>query len=106
MTDEANGLLLNEVMRVTLTELELSSGLTRVEIRELVDLGAFEPEVAEPEWLFAAQAIDLARTAQWLIANFELSLPGVALALAYRERIRELERRLRDLECQLPGARG
>jgi chaperone modulatory protein CbpM len=33
--------------------------------------------------------------------DFGLNPPGMALALAYLERIDELERRLRELECQL-----
>jgi len=102
MVDEGGGLVLNEVTLVTLTELAESSGLSTVEIRELVELGAFEPRAEGPEWLFTARSIELARTARRLRADFELSTPGLALVLAYVERIRELERRLHELECQLP----
>lgn len=102
MADEGMGLVLNEVTLVTLAELAESSGLTTLEIRELVELGAFEPRVEGAEWLFTAQSIELARTACRLRADFELSTPALALVLAYVERVRELERRLRELECQLP----
>lgn len=102
MADEGSGLLLNEVTLVTLTELAESSGLTTVEIRELVELGAFEPRTEGAEWLFTARSIELARAAHRLRAAFDLSAPGIALVLAYVERIRELEQRLRELECQLP----
>lgn len=103
MADEAIGLVLDEVTFISLSELAESSGLTAVEIRELVELGAFEPRTEGPEWLFPATTIELARTARRLRADFELSPPGLALVLAYVERIRELERRLHELECQLPG---
>lgn len=102
MANEGNGLVLNELTLVTLTELSESSGLTTIEIRELVELGAFEPQAEEPEWLFTARSIELARTARRLRTDFELNAAGVALVLAYVERIHELERRLRELECQLP----
>ena len=38
----------------------------------------------------------------WLRDTFGLNTSGIALALTYLERIEQLERRLRELESQLP----
>lgn len=95
-------LLLNEFTLVSLTEVVSSSGLSAHEIEELVELGVLEPRPrrgAEPA--FAAHSIELARVARRLQLDFELPLEGVALVLAYRERMRELEARLRVLESLL-----
>ena len=92
---------------IVIAELESASGLTRTEIVELVEYGAFEP-VREPqgappeEWRFPESLIGLARDAARLRSDFELTPPGLAMLLAYRERVRELERRVRELECRLP----
>lgn len=99
-------LLLEELTLVSLTEVVASSGLSAQEIEELIELGALEPCAgggAEPA--FAAHSIDIARFARRLQRDFDLPLAGVALVLAYRERVRELESRLRVLESLLhpPG---
>jgi chaperone modulatory protein CbpM len=98
--------VLEELTVVSLTEVVVSSGLSPQEIDELIELGVLEPRAgrgAEPT--FAAHSIDIARFARRLQRDFELPLAGVALVLAYRERLRELEARLRVLESLLqpPG---
>ena len=95
-------LLLGEDYCITLTELSASSGFSDVELTELVELGALPARADPAGWLFAASSLELARTAQQLRADFDLSLPGVALLLAYRDRVQDLEQRLRDIECLLP----
>jgi chaperone modulatory protein CbpM len=88
---------------IVFVEFESASGLTRSEIVELVDYGVFEPRgERERDWSFPASSLPLARAAARLRADFELSLPGLALVLAYRERLEELARRVRELECRLP----
>ncbi|MGE5130692.1 MAG: chaperone modulator CbpM [Sphingomonadaceae bacterium] len=88
---------------IVFVEFESASGLTRSEIIELVDYGVFEPRGAhERDWSFPASSLPLARAAARLRADFELSLPGLALVLAYRERLEELARHVRELECRLP----
>lgn len=97
--------ILNEVSLISLSELTESSGFSVFEIRELVALGAFEPNNHEStEWTFAARCIEAARIGRRLQLDFELSLAAVALVLAYRERIHDLEERLHTLECQLPAS--
>ena len=87
--------LLGQDYCVTSAELAASSGFSHAELRELVELGALEAREDTTGWLFTARCMELARTAQQLRADFELSLPGIAL-------LRELEQRLRDVECLLP----
>ena len=88
---------------IVLIEFESASGLTRAEIVELVDYGVFEPRGSGPQdWTFPAEALPLARAAARLRAAFELPAASLALLIAYRERIDELERRIRELECRLP----
>lgn len=90
---------------VVLLELESVSGLTRAEIVELVEYGVFAPQGERPEdWRFPEAALSLAREAARLRAAFDLGAPGLALLIAYRERLAELERRIRELECRLPRA--
>ena len=96
-------LLLTEFAVVSFGEIVAASGLSADELDELIELGMCEPCRQEGgERFFPASAIDLARAARRLRVDFELPLAGVALVLAYRDRIRELEERLRQLECQLP----
>jgi chaperone modulatory protein CbpM len=88
---------------IVLLELESASGLSRAEIVELVEVGVFAPQGAGPEdWRFSEDALNLAREAARLMAGFDLSPPGFALVLSYRERLAELERRIRELEVLLP----
>ena len=99
--DTEPNLPLHETFCVTLADLTRASGLSADALRELVELGAFEPQTRAGEWLFASHCIELARAARRLQTDFELPPAGVALALTYIERIRELEQRLHELECQL-----
>ena len=95
---------LDEELRIALDELLAASGLARDEVLELVEIGVFAPSGARVEsWLFSSRSILLARRAARLRDDFGLNTAGMALALTYLERIEELERRLRELECQLPG---
>lgn len=97
-------LVLDEFTVVSFSDIVTASGFNADELNELIELGIFEPcERKGPEPVFYARAIGLARAARRLQLDFELPLRGVALALAYRERIRELQEQLRRLECMLPG---
>jgi|SRR5215470_12426931 len=92
---------LDDEPTVVLEELLDASGLVREELFELVELGAFEPAESGGEWRFAARCIVQARRAARLRDDFGLNPPGMALALAYLDRIETLERQLRELECQV-----
>ncbi len=100
--DSTEGLLLDERSCITLVELQRASGLSKTEITELVEIGVFEQSSRDRVgWVFSSRCISQARTALRLRNDFELNTQGVALALTYLERIRELEDRLHELECQL-----
>ncbi|HEY8067761.1 MAG TPA: chaperone modulator CbpM [Burkholderiales bacterium] len=88
---------------IVFAEFESASGLTRAEIVELVEHGVFAPAGrAVEEWTFPESALAVARVAARLRTDFELPPASLALLLAYRERMLELEQRLRELECRLP----
>jgi chaperone modulatory protein CbpM len=88
---------------ILIAEFESASGLTRAEIVELVEHGVFAPAgKAIDEWAFHENALAVARVAARLRADFDLPPASLALVLAYRERMLELEQRVRELECLLP----
>ena len=88
---------------IAFAELAELSGLSEAELRELVDYGALSPGVeVEGEWRFAVHAVTVARTAHRLGVEFDLEPPGVALLLAYVERVRELEAQVCALKALLP----
>lgn len=110
MSDDAMLQFLDEATEIALDELLAASGLARAELVELVELGVFDArpgprsseQAADPAtWRFSSRAIWLGRRAARLRDDFGLDPAGMALALAYLERIEHLERRLRELECQL-----
>ena len=79
------------------------SGLSEAEVLELVDYGALAPAVETAgQWTFSVRSITVARTARRLREEFELEVHGVALVLAYLDRIHDLEAQLCALRAQLP----
>lgn len=95
---------LEEHRALTLAELAELSGLSEVELHELVDSGAIasvDPEAATQT--FSADYIVLARSACRLRNDFELDTKGLAVALTLLERVRALEAELRGLRAQLPS---
>jgi chaperone modulatory protein CbpM len=92
----------DESSAVPLEEVLAASGLAREEVIELIEIGVFQLAGTSPVWTFRASTITLARRACRLRDTFGLNTSGIALALTYLERIEQLERRLRELESQLP----
>jgi len=101
MTTETVLLILDDESTVALDELLAASGLASDELAALVEFGVLE--TAGAPGIFSTRALVCARRAARLRDDFELNASGMALALAYLERIDALERRLRELECQLLG---
>ncbi|MHB8743092.1 MAG: chaperone modulator CbpM [Sulfuricaulis sp.] len=96
-------LWLDEHLELSLSELAELSGLSEVDLCELVDYGAVapvDPQAASPSFL--ADCVVTARTACRLRSDFELDMPELALALNLLNRIRGLEAQLRDLNAQRP----
>ena len=94
-----------EEKTVSFSELTRVSGLDAEILRELIEFGVFEPEQGEGphSWIFSSYAITTARKALKLKLDFDLLPAGIAIALTYQKRIRELEKRIKELECQLMG---
>jgi len=89
---------------VSAAELIARSGLQWEELTALVEFGILEPlSGAGASWTFSSHCVSIVRTAGRLKADFEVNPPGLALALTYLDRIRELEARLAELECRLLG---
>ena len=79
-----------------------ATGLSEGELLQLIDCGALAPSEASGQRMFSVQSITIARTARRLRDDFELEPHGVAVLLAYLERIHELEAQLRALQARLP----
>src|SRR4051812_24837361 len=96
-------LWLDERGTVTLVELAECSGLSEIELRELVDVGALEPlDAASSDLSFGARCIVAARAACRLRNDFELDTSGLAVALSLLERVHELESELQRMRARLP----
>jgi chaperone modulatory protein CbpM len=77
------------------------SGLSREDLQELVDVGAIEPANHDPgNYVFQSECIVIARKARRLRDDFELDMPGLALALRLLQRVDELEGRLNAVRAQ------
>jgi chaperone modulatory protein CbpM len=101
--EHTEAIWLDERGAVTLIELSECSGLSEVELRALVELGALEPVDPEAsEWSFAARCISSARVASRLRSDFELDSQGLALVLSLLDRVQELENALQRLNARLP----
>ena len=79
------------------------SGLSESELMQLIDCGALVSFAeASGQRMCSVQAIAVARTARRLRDDFELETHGVAVLLAYLERIHELEAQVLALQARLP----
>jgi len=102
-TDATDALWPDEQGRLRLPDLADLAGLSEAEVLELVECGALTPAEGTPgQWVFGIRSITVARTARRLREDFELDPHGVALLLAFLDRIRDLERELSDLRARLP----
>lgn len=92
---------LDDETYIELDELGQASGLDAAQLIELTEFGVFESHHEADSRRYSARCIIKARQAARLQRDFDLDATGLALALAYLDRIESLERRLRELECQL-----
>lgn len=86
---------LDEHVEYSLEELAERSQLSRAELEILIDTGA----IASRD----GRALRIARKAARLRGDFEVDLPGVALAMTLLRRIEELEVELCRLRARQPG---
>lgn len=100
--ERIEGELLDEALRVTLTELTTICGSNGRTVRAMVTEGLLRPQGGNPaEWRFSGLEIRRARRALRLKHDLDLNLAGVALALDLLEEIEALRTRIRVLEQQL-----
>jgi chaperone modulatory protein CbpM len=94
--------ILDEHTEVAFAELLSASGFERDELVELIECGVLQPRgESESQWRFPSRALAVTRRASRLRSEFDLDPHAVALALGLLDRIEDLQRRVRELECQL-----
>lgn len=102
---EVTEVLWLEQHELSLAELAELSGLPPALLEDLLDCGVIVPlelQGARAERRFGASALQTARTAGRLRADFELDVQSLVLALGLLERVADLEAQLRELRAQLP----
>jgi len=88
---------------VSLNELAALSGLTRVELHDLVDYGVLTPaNLEQSQWAFATDCMPRVRKACRLRDELKLDTHAMALAFMLLERIEVLEARVSELGAQIP----
>ena len=103
MSSETEVLWLDEHRVVSFTELVELSGLTAVELDELVHGGAIAMRDAPGgARVFSARMVTVARTACRLRDELELDTAGLSVALKLLERVQDLEGEIARLRALLP----
>ncbi len=99
MNDRVSALLLDEAAQFTLTELCSVCAVPEELVVEIVAEGIVEPSGPDPlHWRFSGVAVTRVQRVVRLQREFEVNLPGAALALQLLEEIERLRRaRGRDL---------
>jgi chaperone modulatory protein CbpM len=101
---DIEGVVLDERVTVTFTELTQLCGSDGEVVRLLVAEGALHPLGARPEeWRFSGIEIRRARRAMRLQRDLDLNLSGTALALDLLDEVEALRGRIRALEALLAG---
>ena len=99
---------LDDTVSITVDRMLALSGLSRDELIALVEHGAFGAASDRPvdgivmeHWRFAGRSALLARRAVQLRRAFELDADATSLLIGLLDRMDELQRRVRELECGL-----
>lgn len=98
MIDETSlgGELLDEHIRLSLSEVCRICGTREEIVIEMVHEGVVEPEQAGPQpWQFSGLAVTRIQTMLRLQRDLDVNLPGAALALELLDEIERLRRRIR-----------
>lgn len=104
MKDEAIEVLWLEQHELSMAELADLSGAPALLLEQLLDCGAIAPlELPQGQDLrFGATALQVARKARRLQADFDLDMHALTLALALLERISDLESQIQVLRARIP----
>ena len=105
-TNASHATWLDDSQRVTIDDLMAMSGLSEVDVVELIDAGALTPtDTQAATWTFSAECVVTVRKASRLRQDMELDIHALALALKLLEQIRLLEAELSQLRAQQPAFR-
>ena len=100
--ERIEGVVLDEGLTVTLTELIRICGSSGRMVQLMVTEGLLSPHGRGPdEWRFSGLEVRRARRALRLKRDLDLNLAGVALALDLLDEIESMRSRIRMLEQQL-----
>ncbi len=93
MNDQVRALLLDESVELTLTEICSACSVSEQLVIEIVAEGIVEPIGDErAQWRFSGIAVTRIQRVLRLQRDFEVNLPGAALALDLLEEIERLRR--------------
>jgi chaperone modulatory protein CbpM len=93
MTDAISALLLDDSVEFSLTELCQACRITEEFVVEIVAEGIVEPIGPEPrQWRFSGRSLARVQRVIRLQQEFEVNLPGAALALELLEEVERLRR--------------
>ena len=94
---------LDDVNFCSFEELRAISGLSALELSELVDVGAIVAHHSAAAPVFALRYVAIAGTARRLRDDFELDHRGIALAITLLARIEALQAQLALARIDTPG---
>lgn len=93
MTDPISALLLDDSIEFSIAELCQACSITEEFVVEIVAEGIVEPIGPEPgQWRFSGRALARVQRVIRLQREFEVNLPGAALALELLEEVERLRR--------------
>ena len=95
MTNPIDVDLLDETVEFSLEDLCRICGVREAVVVEIVDEGIVEPRRVSGGWRFTGIAVTRIQRVIRLQHEFEVNLPGAALALELLDEIERLKRRLR-----------
>jgi len=93
MTDPISALLLDDSVEFTIAEICEACSITEELIVEIVAEGIVEPLGEEPrQWRFSGRSLARVQRVVRLQQEFDVNLPGAALALELLEEVERLRR--------------
>ena len=93
MTDPISALLLDDSVEFTVAEICQACRITQELVVEIVAEGIVEPLGSEPgQWRFSGRSLARVQRVVRLQQEFEVNLPGAALALELLEEVERLRR--------------
>jgi chaperone modulatory protein CbpM len=100
----AEDFVLDDQVEVSFDELAAWSGLSKIELRELVESGVLIPNNPQQQpWTFRGNYVVTVRSVCRLRDDFELDANMLPLAYVMVARIRDLEAQLRELQATIPA---